>query len=188
MTRAEFLEGLRRGRRGLPANEIDDIVGDYAAHFRDALEAGRSEAEIAVSLGSPAALANELGAEAKLQRWETSRNPRTFLSAGAAVIGLQAINIFILLPVLAFVIFCACVAAYVLYLAGGTGLHLMAGLLSGGGNAALPAIMGAGMLCGVVGIGALLALLLDAGLRQLARYARLNYRLLKKSDDDEERE
>jgi uncharacterized membrane protein len=185
MTRAQFLESLRRGLRGLPDSEINDIVSDYAAHFSDALEAGRSEAEIAVSLGDPAALANELGAEARLQRWETSRNPRTFLNAGAAVIGLQAVNIFILLPVLAFVIFCAGVAAYVLYLVGGTGLHLIAGLLSGGGNAVLPALMGAGMICGVVGVGALLALLLDAGLRQLARYARLNYRLLKRSGDEE---
>ncbi|MFO1248735.1 MAG: DUF1700 domain-containing protein [Alphaproteobacteria bacterium] len=185
MTRSEFLEGLRRGLRGLAENEIDDIVSDYAAHFSDAMEAGRSEAEIAVSLGNPADLANELGAEARLQRWETSRNPRTFLNAGAAVIGLQAVNIFILLPVLAFVIFCAGVAAYVLYLVGGTGLHLLAGLLSGGGNVLLPALIGAGMICGVVGVGALLALLLDAGLRQLARYARLNYRLLKPSQDEE---
>ncbi|MBA2588023.1 MAG: DUF1700 domain-containing protein [Alphaproteobacteria bacterium] len=185
MMRGEFLEGLRRGLRGLPQSEIDDIISDYEAHFTDAMEAGRSEAEIAASLGSPSHLANELGAEARLQRWETSRNPHTFLRAGAAVIGLQAINIFILLPVLAFLIFCAGVAAYVLYLAGGTGLHLLSGLLSGGGNVMLPALLGAGMICGVVGMGALLALLLDAGLRQLARYARLNYRLLKPSDEDE---
>jgi uncharacterized membrane protein len=185
MTRAQFLEQLRAGLRGLPGSEIDDIVSDYAAHFADAMEAGRSEAEVAASLGAPSRLADELGAEAKLQRWETSRNPRTFLRAGAAVIGLQAINIFILLPVLAFLIFCAGVAAYVLYLAGGTGLHLLSGSLSGGGNVAIPALIGAGMLCGVVGIGALLALLLDAGLRQLARYARMNYRLLKPSDEDE---
>ena len=134
MTREKFLDGLCAGLRGLPQSEIDDIVSDYAAHFADAMEAGRSEVEIAASLGDPAHLANELGAEAKLQRWETSRNPRNFLRAGAAVIGLQAFNLFSLLPVLAFLIFCAGIAAYVLYLVGGTGLHLMAGLLSGGGQ------------------------------------------------------
>jgi uncharacterized membrane protein len=185
MTRAKFLEQLRAGLRGLAAGEIDDIISDYEAHFADAMAAGRSEAEIAASLGEPSRLAGELGAEARLQRWETSRNPRTFLRAGAAVIGLQAFNLFILLPVLALVLFCAGVAAYVLYLAGGTGLHLLSRLVSGGGNVVVPALIGAGMICGVVGMGALLALLLDAGLRQLARYARLNYRLLKPSDEDE---
>ena len=132
MRREEFLAGLRAGLRGLPQNEIEDIVSDYAAHFADAMEAGRGEVEIAASLGDPRHLADELGAEAKLRRWETSRNPRNFLRAGSAVIGLQAFNLFILLPVLAFLVFCAGVAAYVLYLVGGTGLHLMAGLLSGG--------------------------------------------------------
>jgi uncharacterized membrane protein len=183
MTRDAFLQALRRGLRGLPAAEADDIVLDYAAHFADAIAAGRSEAEIAVSLGDPARLAGELGAEARLKQWETSRNVRTFFTAGAAVIGLQAFNLFILLPVLALLLFCAGVAAYVLYLAGGTGLHLLAGLLSGGGKV-LPALIGAGMICGVVGIGALLALLLDAGLRLLARYARMNYRLLKPGEDE----
>lgn len=185
MMRAQFLASLRKGLRGLSSGEIDDIVSDYDAHFADAVADGRSEAEIAASLGDPLRLAGELGAEARLRRWETSRNPRTFLRAGAAVIGLQAFNLFILLPVLGFLFFCAAVAAYVLYLVGGTGLHLMAGLLSGGGSVVIPALVGAGMICGVVGIGALLALLLDAGLRQLAGYARLNYRLLKPSEEDE---
>lgn len=184
MTRGEFLGALRRGLRGLPAAEADDILCDYQAHFADAMADGRSEAEIAASLGDPARLAGELGAEARLKSWESSRNVRTFFNAGAAVIGLQAFNLFILLPVLALLVFCAGVAAYVLYLVGGTGFHLLAGLLSGGGKV-LPALMGAGMICGVVGVGSLLALLLDAGLRLLARYARLNYRLLKPSDEDE---
>ena len=184
MTREAFLGALRRGLRGLAAGEADDIVSDYAAHFADAMAAGRSEAEIAASLGDPARLAGELGAEARLKQWETRRNLRTFFTAGAAVIGLQAFNLLILLPVLALLGFCAAVAAYVLYLVGGTGLHLLAGLVSGGGNVAIPALIGAGMICGVVGVGALLALLLDAGLRLLARYARMNYRLLKPGEEE----
>ena len=41
-----------------------------------------------------------------------------------------------------------------------------------------------GMISGVVAVGSVLALLLDIGLRQLARYARLNYRLLKRDEDE----
>ena len=49
----------------------------------------------------------------------------------------------------------------------------------------VPAMVGIGMLFGVIGVGAVVALLLDGGLRLLARYARLNYRLLKSDDLDE---
>jgi uncharacterized membrane protein len=184
MSRAQFIAGLRQGLRGLSPAEIDDIVYDYDSHFTDAVSSGRSETEIAASLGDPARLADELRTETRLQLWETSRNPRTFVRAGAALIGLQAFNILVLLPVIAVLAFCVAVAAYVLYVVGGTGLHLVAGLLSGGGGVLVPALIGMGMLWGVVAVGSVLALLLDIGLRQLARYARLNYRLLKRDEDE----
>jgi uncharacterized membrane protein len=186
MTRALFLARLRQGLKGLSAAEIDDIVMDYEAHFSDAIAAGRSEADVASSLGDPLQLGSELRAETKLRRWEIRRSPRNFLRAGAALVGLQAFNIVILLPVILALIFCAGLIAYVLYVVAGTGLHLLAGLLSGNGNVLIPALIGLGMLCGAVGVGGLIALLLDAGLRLLARYVRLNYRLLKPGDAEEE--
>jgi hypothetical protein len=94
-----------------------------------------------------------------------------------------AFNIFILLPVIAALLFCAAIAAYVLYIVGITGLHLLGG--SGNGNVLVPALVGAGLICGVFGMGSLLALLLDGGLRLLGRYVRLNYRLLKPDADEE---
>ena len=33
MTRDAFLRMLRQGLAGLPPQEIEDIVGDYSAHF-----------------------------------------------------------------------------------------------------------------------------------------------------------
>jgi uncharacterized membrane protein len=186
MTRALFLARLRQGLKGLSTDEIDDIVMDYEAHFSDAIAAGRSEADVASSLGDPLQLGGELRAETKLRRWESRRSPRNFLRAGAALVGLQAFNIVILLPVIAALILCVGIIAYVLYVVAGTGLHLLAGLLSGNGNVLIPALVGLGMLCGAVGVGGLIALLLDAGLRLLARYVRLNYRLLKPDDAEEE--
>src|SRR5262249_51809468 len=64
MTKAEFLDTLRRRLSGLPAEEIDDLVGDYDTHFAEGMAAGRSEAEIAAALGDPMRLARELRAEA----------------------------------------------------------------------------------------------------------------------------
>jgi uncharacterized membrane protein len=184
MTRALFIGKLRQGLKGLAPAEIDDIVADYEAHFSDALAAGRSEIDVAASLGDPFQLGSELSAEAKLRRWEERRSPHNFFRAGAAVIGLQAFNILILLPVIAALLFCAAITLYVLYTVASTGLHLVAGLLSGDGNVLVPALVGLGMICGVVCIGSVIALLLDSGLRLLARYARLNYRLLKPESEE----
>jgi uncharacterized membrane protein len=186
MSRTLFIARLRQGLKGLSPAEIDDIVLDYEAHFSDALAAGRNEADVASSLGNPLQLGGELRAEAKLRRWESRRSPNNFVHAGLALVGLQAFNIVILLPVILALVFCASVIAYVLYVVAGTGLHLLAGLLSGNGNVLIPALVGLGMLCGVVGVGGLIALLLDAGLRLIGRYVRLNYRLLKPDDTDGE--
>jgi uncharacterized membrane protein len=177
MSRTLFIARLRQGLKGLSPDEIDDIVLDYEAHFSDAAEAGRNETEVAASLGDPLRLGSELSAETKLRRWETSRGPRTFVQASLGLVGLQAFNIFVLLPVIAALLFCAGIAAYVLYIVGG--------LLSGNGNVLVPTLVGLGLICGVIGIGGLLAMLLDGGLRLLGRYMRLNYRLLKPGEGEE---
>lgn len=180
MTRALFIARLRDGLRGLSPDEIDDIAADYDAHFRDAMAAGRSEADIAASLGDPLQLGREIGVETKLRRWEARRNPRTFLRAGAAL--LPAFSLAILLPVILALLLCTGFAAYVLYVVAGTGLHLLAGLHAGNGNVVVPVLVGAGLLCGVIGFAALIALLLDSGMRFLGRHVRINYRLLKPDD------
>ena len=185
MSRTLFIARLRQGLKGLSPAEIDDIVLDYEAHFSDAAQAGRDETEVAASLGDPLRLGGELSAETKLRRWETSRSPRTFVQAGLGLVGLQAFNIFVLLPVVAALLVCAGIAAYVLYIVGSTGFHLLGGLLSGNGNVLVPTLVGLGLICGVVGVGGLLAILLDAGLRLLGRYMRLNYRLLKPGEGEE---
>jgi uncharacterized membrane protein len=184
MTRALFIARLRQGLKGLSAAEIDDIVTDYEAHFADAAAAGRSEADVAASLGDPLALGQELSAETKLRRWETRRSPHNFLRAGFALAGLQTFNLLVVLPALALIIFCAGVAAYVLVQIGGTGLHMLAGLASGNGNVVIPALVGLGLVSGVIGVASLILLLLDNGLRLLGRYVRMNYRLLKREDEE----
>jgi uncharacterized membrane protein len=184
MSRALFIARLRQGLKGLAPDQIDEIVMDYEAHFSDAIAAGRNEIDVAASLGDALQLGNELRAEAKLKRWEERRNPRTFLQASLGLIGLQAFNIFILLPVILALCACALVVAYVLYIVGATGLHLLGGLLSGNGNVLVPTLVGLGLIAGVAGIGSLLALLLGSGLGMLGRYMRLNYRLLKPGEEE----
>jgi len=182
MSRALFIARLRQGLKGLSTDEIDEIVIDYESHFSDAIAAGRNESDVAASLGDPMRLGSELRAETKMRRWELRRSPRTFVQAGLGLVGLQAFNIFILLPVIAALLICAAIAAYVLYIVASTGLHLLSG--AGNGNVLVPTLVGLGLICGVVGIGSVLALLLGGGLGMLGRYVRLNYRLLKPGEEE----
>src|ERR1700730_17665437 len=98
MTRLEFLDTLRRRLAGLPPEEIDDLVADYATHFADGMAAGRSEAEIAQALGDPMRLARELRAEAGFRRWETERTPASFFAVLFGFLALGAVSFVVLLP------------------------------------------------------------------------------------------
>src|SRR5262245_65450870 len=100
MTRAEFLETLRRRLAGLPPSEIDELVGDYATHFADGMAAGRSEADIARALGDPMRLARELRAEAGFRRWEQARTPANFVAVLFGFLALVAVDFVLLLPLI----------------------------------------------------------------------------------------
>jgi uncharacterized membrane protein len=99
MTRQQFLDRLRAGLRGLPTPAVVDIITDYDAHFSEGVAAGRSEAEIASALGDPDRVIRELRAEAGLRRWEEQRNPSAAANAVFAVLGLGAIDILVLMPI-----------------------------------------------------------------------------------------
>ena len=186
MTKAEFLDTLSRRLAGLPPDEIDDLLGDYAAHFADGLADGRSEAEIAAALGDPVRLARELRAEAGLRRWETARTPANFLGAMAGFLALIAVDFVFLLPLLgalAIVAFIAglvmlglCIAGLALslklfHLDHGLSLGYLTRILSGVG------LLGLG-----IGGGALLVMAIDYVVRLLGRFARLHYALLARTD------
>src|SRR5476651_1400795 len=100
MTQAEFLDTLRRRLSGLPPSEIDELLGDYAAHFADGRAAGRSEEEIAAALGDPMRLARELRAEAGFRRWEADRTPANFFAVLFGFLALMAVDFVFLLPLL----------------------------------------------------------------------------------------
>ena len=113
MTRLEFLDTLRRRLAGLPPWEIDELVGDYAAHFADGMAAGRSEEEIARALGDPMRLARELRAEAGFKRWETERTAGNFFAVLFGFLGLIAVDFVFLLPLLGGLALVALVAGIV---------------------------------------------------------------------------
>jgi uncharacterized membrane protein len=186
MTQDEFLSILHDRLRGLPPAEIEELMDDYASHFAEGLAAGRSEAEIAAALGDPARLARELRAEAGLRRWESARTPANFYAAMLGFLALIAVDFMFLLPLLGALALATlalglamvglCIAGLALslrmfHLDHGLSLGYLTRILSGVG------LIGLG-----VGGGAALLMAVDYVVRLLARFARLHYTLLERSN------
>jgi len=181
MTRADFMGRLSRGLAGIPATAIADIVADYNAHFDDGIAAGRTEAEVAEALGNPDRLSRELRAEAGLKRWEEQKNPSAAAGAVFAVLGLGAIDILILLPILMGVIgtlFGLFVAVIGIVVAGGV-VFAAGPFTDPPGGAATAILVGIGLMAGATSLGAVLSLVTVGLVNALVWYARLHYRLLK---------
>ena len=181
MTRQAFIARLREGLRGLPPQAVTDIIADYDTHFADGTAAGRTEAEVADALGDPGRLARELRAESTLSRWREERSPSSAAAAVFAVLGLGAIDILILLPILMGVggaMFGFAIAVIAVFFAGG--VVFAAGPfmdLPGGAPAAL--LAGLGLMAGAASGGAILSLISIGLINALVWYGRLHYRLLK---------
>lgn len=181
MTRADFLARLKRGLAGLTVTSQTEILTDYEAHFDDGLAAGRTEAEISAKLGDPDRLARELKAEAGAQRWQQEKNPSAAAGAVFAVLGLGALDILILLPILMTVVsvmFALAIAVVVGFIGGA--VIMVAGPFSvGPGGAGAAVLAGLGIMAGSICLGALLAISTIWLVNGLVWFARLHYRLLK---------
>lgn len=181
MTRADFMTRLKLGLSGLPMAAIADIAADYETHFADGAAAGRSEAEVAAALGDPDRLARELRAEAGLKRWEEQKNPSAAAAAVFAVLGLGAIDILILLPLLMGVIgtlFGVFIAVIAVFLAGG---FVFAGgpFMDPPGGPAAALLAGLGLMAAATAVGAVTTILSIWLVNGVVWFARLHYRLLK---------
>ena len=60
MTENQFISELEVALKKLPTEERNDIIQDIREYFTDGREDGKSENDIATSLGSPAKIAEEL--------------------------------------------------------------------------------------------------------------------------------
>ena len=181
MTRDAFLAQLREGLRGLPPQTIADIIADHEAHFAEGLAAGRSEADVATALGDPGRLARELRAEQALGRWEENRNPTAAASAVFAVLGLGAIDLLVLLPVMITVVstlFGLFVAVVAVFFAGGV-VFAVGPFVHGPGGIPAALLAGLGLMAGSLSGGAILTMVTIGLVNATVWYGRLHYRLLK---------
>jgi len=181
MTRQAFMARLREGLGGLPPAAQAEIVADYEAHFADGLAAGRSEEAVAASLGDPARLAHELHAEAGFRRWETRRSPSGAAAAVLAFLGLGALDLLFLLPILMAIVgvligFGA--AAIAIFVAGV--VTFVVGPVTGApGGPVVALLLGLGLITGAASLAALVAIASIGTINASVWYARLHYRVLK---------
>ncbi len=183
MNREQFLSELRAALRGVPPQEVEEILADYQAHFAEAGATGRSEHEVAGALGNPKQIAKELRAESGVRRWEQRRTPGNLLAAFVALCGLAAVDVIILLPLLFVFGLVAFVVGIVLLALVVAGLSLLASPLwvespDSWNHAAATILAGIGLVAGGIGFGAVLLLALEVALKVLSRYARLHYQVI----------
>jgi uncharacterized membrane protein len=186
MTKAEFLDTLRRRLAGLPPSEIDELISDYAAHFADGMAAGRSEAEIAAALGDPMRLARELRAEAGFRRWESARTPANFFAVLFGFLALMAVDFIFLLPLLGGLALFTILVGFALLGLSLAGIVTLIRALSWDhvltGHFLSRTFGGIGLLGFGIGGSALLLLMIDYVVRLLGKYARLHYALLNRAE------
>ena len=181
MTRAEFMGRLRQGLVGLPMATAAEIAADYDLHFTDGAAAGRSEAEIAAALGDPSRLARELRAEAGARRWSQEQNPSAAAGAVFGLLGLGALDIIIILPlilpifgtVLSFLL-----TGVLLFVCGGI-VAVVGPFFGGPGGIIAAVLLGVGLMGLGLFMGGLMALLTKWLVDATVWYARLHYRVLK---------
>ncbi|WP_156839784.1 DUF1700 domain-containing protein [Novosphingobium aquimarinum] len=188
MTRNDFIRRLKAGLKGLPAEDISDIVADYEEHFEAGAAEGRSEEEVADALGNPTRLARELRFEAGIRNWQTDRTPSSAFAAVVGFMGLATIDILILLPIVLSVIgiiFALYLAMFALFICGG--FVLFVGPLQGfPGGIAAAIFAGLGLMAGSIAVGALLTILSIWVINALLWFGRLHYRVIEpaiKSED-----
>lgn len=181
MTREDFLKKLRRGLSGMSSVAIDDIIADYSEHFAAAHDDGRSEPEVAEALGDPWRIARELKLEAGVRRWEEGRTPSSAMTAVIGVLGLGAIDILVLAPILLpvigviFGLYVALVGAFI-----GGGAAAIAGPFTGFPGGALAAVCGGlGLMAAAIAGGALLTIVTTMLVNALIWFGRLHYRVIK---------
>lgn len=97
MTKEQFLKQLESSLHKLSKAERQDILQDYEEHFNIGLEEGKTEEQIAASLGSPSQIARELLDSNSLEKAEKKGTAVKIIRSVWTAIGLIFFNLLIVL-------------------------------------------------------------------------------------------
>lgn len=99
MSKEQFIKELSVLLKDLSAQERQEVLNDYEEHFQFGMDEGKTENEIAASLGSPKILAKEILANYHIENAKGAQTAGNVVRAVWAVIGLSFFNlVFVLGP------------------------------------------------------------------------------------------
>jgi uncharacterized membrane protein len=102
MNKKDFMYKLSLYLGGIPGEDRQDVISDFEEHFKEGLAEGRTEEEIAGSLGDPKSLANQFKASILVSEAEKTTSAVNIIRAVFATLGLGFLNlVFILGPFIA---------------------------------------------------------------------------------------
>jgi uncharacterized membrane protein len=102
MNKDEYIKKLSSYLGRIPENERQDVINDFEEHFKEGISEGRTEENIADSLGDPKTLANQLRASILLSEAEKTTSATNITRAVFATLGMGFFNlIFVLGPFIA---------------------------------------------------------------------------------------
>lgn len=102
MNKKDFMYKLSLYLGGIPGEDRQDVISDFEEHFKEGLAEGRTEEEIADSLGDPKSLANQFKASILVSEAEKTTSAVNIIRAVFATLGLGFLNlVFILGPFIA---------------------------------------------------------------------------------------
>jgi len=184
MNKKAFLSQLKQGLRGIPKEDLDDILYDYEEHIDSALETGKSEEEITAELGSPRKIAKQHKAEFYFTQADQKKTTGSAFKAIVAGIGLSVFNIIFVLPLIV-CLYAALLSVFLSFVAVAlSGLVvIVAGIIFLGFLPGLAAVLvGIGIIC--------LGILLSMGMAWLIKivtlgivsYGKANIGIVKRSE------
>jgi len=102
MNKKDFMNKLSAYLGGISVEDREDVISDFEEHFKEGLAEGRTEEDIADSLGDPKALANQFKASILVSAAEKTTSAVNITRAVFATLGLGFFNlVFILGPFIA---------------------------------------------------------------------------------------
>lgn len=101
MNKTEFTYKLKNALGNISPSAVEDIMYDYQEHFEVGLEQGKTEDEIAQSLGDPRVIAKQYRAEYIVQQAHKDSSGVNVLRAVFAAISLGFFNLIFMIPIYA---------------------------------------------------------------------------------------
>ena len=98
MNKKQYIEKLARYLKGLPKEEVEDILSDFDEYFEIGKERGRIEEELSISLGNPKDLAKQIRLESYIKKAEQTTSATNIGRAVFTSVGLSFFNLIFILP------------------------------------------------------------------------------------------